>query len=65
MLNDISIMNIAGCFLGFIGIVLSVYFYFKGRRIRRLSYSMRSFNLISDSLSSLPEFKAIYKGGRN
>ena len=32
--------------IGILGVVLAVFFYFKSRKIKRVSYSIRSFDLI-------------------
>lgn len=62
ILFEVSITNVAGFIFGIIGIVLSIIFYLKSRRFKKLSYSTRSFSLLSGPLSSLPEFSASYKG---
>jgi hypothetical protein len=56
------IVSIVSLILAAIGILLAVVFYLKSRRIKRISYAVRSFNLIDDSVSSLPGFAASYNG---
>ena len=56
------IVSIASLIVGAIGILLAVVFYLKSRRIKRISYAIRSFNLIDDTVSSLPGFAASYNG---
>jgi hypothetical protein len=59
---DNPYLNLIGCGLGAIGVLLAVIFYRKSRRIKRLTYAVRSFNLITDSVSGLSDFAATYKG---
>ncbi|MFA4987110.1 MAG: hypothetical protein WC712_11030 [Candidatus Brocadiia bacterium] len=51
-----------GYLIGVLGVILTIVFYRKGRRIKRLTYASRAFNLISSTASGLPGFEAKYKG---
>ncbi len=55
-------LAIVGLILGAIGIALAIIFYHKSRKFKAAFYSVRSFNLLTDSLSTLPAFSALYKG---
>lgn len=64
MLNDISQSSwiiIASFLVAIFSVFLAIIFYFKNKRIKKLSYSIRSFNLISNSISTLPGFSATFK----
>ena len=54
--------NIVSTILGLTGIVLAVFFYFKGRPVRRISYLKKSFSLLGKSTTSLKGFSASYQG---
>jgi len=54
--------NIVSPILGLTGIVLAVFFYFKGRSVRKISYSKKSFSLLGKSTTSLNGFSASYQG---
>ncbi len=57
-----QVLSAAGCLLGLIGIVLAVFFYIKSRKFKRLSFSVRTFGILSDSTTKLPGFGASYEG---
>ncbi len=56
-----TLLDIGGLFVGVVGTVLAILFYLKSRKFKAASYSIRSFNLLTNSLSTLPKFSAIYK----
>jgi len=57
-----SLFNLVGALIGIGGIILAIIFYRRSKRVKKLSYAVRSFSLVSSSTSSLPEFLATYKG---
>ena len=61
VLNN-SMLNFGSFLLGFVGVLLAVVFYFRSRNFKRLSFSVRSFQLLSNELSTLPGFSASYSG---
>jgi hypothetical protein len=54
-------LNIIGCALGILGITLAIVFYLRSRRIKLLSYTARSFTLLSNAVTSLSDFSASYR----
>ena len=61
VLENNEILTIGGLIIGVIGIILAIYFYSRSKRIKKSTYQIRSFNLINESLSKLPDLKVIYK----
>jgi hypothetical protein len=55
------LMNVAGLFLGILGIILAVYFYVKSIRYKRLFYDARSFQLVSERIASISGFTFRYR----
>lgn len=56
-----EIIGLFGFIFGLVAILLSIYFYLKSKKIKKISISIKSFNLLSNTISSLPHFSAKYK----
>lgn len=48
--------------IGLFSFVLSIIFYFKSKRVKKLSYIVRNFNVIDDSVSKIEDLGVTYKG---
>jgi hypothetical protein len=48
--------------VGHHGLIVALVLYRKSRRLQKISYLVRSFDLITNSASRLPDFAATYKG---
>lgn len=62
MLETVDWTGLGGPVIGGVGILLSIYFYLKTRRVKRLSYMVKSFTLIAQNVACISEFEALYKG---
>jgi len=51
-----------GYIIGLVSVLISILFYFKNKRIKKIVYSIKSFVLIDESISLLPGFSALYLG---
>jgi hypothetical protein len=56
------LLTIGPYVIGLAGIALAVVFYVRSRKFKRMTFAARSFTLLSDSVSSLPNFAATYQG---
>lgn len=54
-------MDVIGLLIGAVGILLSLYAYFKTRRIKRLSYAVRTFPLVSADMSRVQNLEITYR----
>ena len=54
----ISFMSLV---IGFLGLAFAYYFFKKSQRVRKSYYHKKSFNLIDESLSELPNLEFSYK----
>lgn len=54
-------VSIISASAGILSIIISLLIYFKSRRFKALSYSIKSFEILNDDISSIPGFKAEYK----
>lgn len=61
MLNTLDWAGLGGLIVGGVGILLSVIFYLKTRRVKRLAYMVKSFTLITQNVSSISGFEALYR----
>lgn len=61
VLENSELFTIGGIIIGITGIILAIYFYTRSRRIKKLTYQVRSFNLVNESISKLPELDVRYK----
>jgi hypothetical protein len=58
---EANIVDFLSLAIGAIGLALAVIFYLKARRYRRISFAARSFGLVTDATSSLPNFSFQFK----
>ena len=59
-LADKPWVTLLGLFIGVLSLILSFYFYKKTKRIKRISYGIRSHNLIRDFVSNIKDLKITY-----
>lgn len=57
-------LSIAGFIIGITGIVLTIIFYFKSKRVKLLYYSIRSQNIVKDLVSRIDSLEMLYAGER-
>lgn len=55
-------LNVIFLVLAIAGILLSIYFYFRSRREKRLVFNVRTFSLIRESIGTVPELSIAYRG---
>jgi hypothetical protein len=60
--STITFLAWAGLAGTIIGILLSAYFYFRGRRVKKPSFAMRSFNLVQDLTTKVDSVQVLYDG---
>lgn len=55
---------IASFFLAVFGIIIAVVFYYKGKRLKNPTFSIRSFNLVKDFSKKLANLEVFYSGDK-
>jgi hypothetical protein len=57
-----ELLTLGGLIIGLIGIILAIYFFVKSKKLKKKNYQLKSFNLIHESVSDLPDLEVKYKG---
>lgn len=57
-----ELLTLGGLIIGLSGIILAIYFFVKSKKIKKKYYQLKSFNLIHESVSDLPDLEVKYKG---
>lgn len=63
-LNKHAWVVFSGWLLAVLGVVLSIVFYYRGKRVKKLSFMIKTFNLINNRLKKVEDIGVTYKGAK-